>query len=85
MLINSITLKNFLSFKKVDIDLKPLNIIIVPNGSGKSNFLESIALLRNAADQLMKPTGEAGGVAWCFRADCWAAGGVFQRSCRSAG
>lgn len=68
MLINSLTLKNFLSFKKVDIDLKPLNIIIGPNGSGKSNFLESIELLRNAPDQLMKPIREGGGVRdWLWR------------------
>lgn len=64
MLINSIKLNNFLSFGEESqaIPLKPLNIIIGPNGSGKSNLLESIDLLRNAPEHLLKPIREGGGV-----------------------
>ncbi len=64
MLIHSIKLTNFLSFGEnaSSIELKPLNVIIGPNGSGKSNLLESIELLRNAPEQLLKPIREGGGV-----------------------
>ena len=64
MLIQSIRLKQFLSFGESteEISLGPLNVIIGPNGSGKSNLLESIELLKNAPDQLLKPIREGGGV-----------------------
>jgi predicted ATPase len=64
MLIHSIKLKNFLSFgiDEKSIELRPLNVIIGSNGSGKSNFLEAIDFLRNAPDDLAKPIREGGGV-----------------------
>jgi predicted ATPase len=64
MLINSIKLKNFLSFGDAaeTVQLRPLNVIIGPNGSGKSNLLEAIDLLRNAPNELTKPIREGGGV-----------------------
>lgn len=64
MLLHSIKLTNFLSFGETspEIQLSALNIIIGPNGSGKSNLLESIELLRNAPEQLLKPIREGGGV-----------------------
>lgn len=64
MLIHAIKLNNFLSFgeSRETIQLGSLNVVIGPNGSGKSNLLESIELLRNAPEQLLKPIREGGGV-----------------------
>ncbi|WP_338413557.1 AAA family ATPase [uncultured Sphaerotilus sp.] len=66
MLIHSIKLGNFLSYGAPDlqqaVELGPLNIIIGANGSGKSNLLEAIELLRSAPDQFIRPISEGGGV-----------------------
>jgi predicted ATPase len=50
-LISAIQLNNFLSFPKdsEEFELKDLNILIGTNGSGKSNFLDAIAILRSLA------------------------------------
>ncbi|MSQ10533.1 MAG: chromosome segregation protein SMC, partial [Dehalococcoidia bacterium] len=46
----SLRLTNFLSFEDSgELDLRPLNLLIGANGSGKSNLLESIALLKATA------------------------------------
>jgi predicted ATPase len=52
-LINSIVLKNFLSFgnEGESVDLGPLNVFIGPNASGKSNFVSAVALLTKAVAQ----------------------------------
>ena len=52
MLINTLHLKNILSFKDARLDLRPLNVLIGPNASGKSNFVETIALLQAIPDDL---------------------------------
>lgn len=64
MLIRSIELKNFLSFGDTQspVTLGRLNVVIGLNGSGKSNLLEAIDLLRSAPEQLPKPIREGGGV-----------------------
>lgn len=41
-MIRQITLKNFKSLRHITVDLKPLTILIGPNASGKSNFLEAL-------------------------------------------
>lgn len=48
MLFKSIQLTNFLSFgpQSEEIELRPLNILIGANGSGKSNFLEAFSLIQ---------------------------------------
>ena len=46
MLIESLHLKNILSFKDTRLDLQPLNVLIGANGSGKSNLIDVIALLQ---------------------------------------
>lgn len=45
--LKSLKLTNFLSFgpESQDIDLTPLNVLIGPNASGKSNFIEALELL----------------------------------------
>lgn len=64
MLVQEITLKNFLSYGEAlpPFPLKELNVLIGPNGAGKSNLLEAIGLLRNAPEQFLKPIREGGGV-----------------------
>lgn len=64
MLINEITLSNFLSYGNHSdaVSLGPLNVIIGPNGSGKSNLLEAIELLRGAPEQLLTTIRDGGGV-----------------------
>ncbi|MDX8378805.1 MAG: AAA family ATPase [Gallionella sp.] len=64
MLIHAIKLNNFLSFGASDqpILLGALNVVVGPNGSGKSNLLASIALLKSAPEQLLKPIRDGGGV-----------------------
>ena len=50
MLLKSLHLQNFLSFGRdcLPVELGPLNVIIGANGSGKSNFIEAINLMRTA-------------------------------------
>lgn len=52
MLFHSLHLRNVLSFKDAEIDLEPLNIIIGPNASGKSNLLGAVSLLQAVPDDL---------------------------------
>lgn len=44
--IKHITLENYKSIKKLDLELKPLNVLIGSNGAGKSNFISFFSLLR---------------------------------------
>lgn len=37
-MIKSIKVKNFKNFKEAEFDVRPLNIFIGPNGTGKSNL-----------------------------------------------
>ena len=52
MLFQSIHLKNILSFRDSELDLGPLNILIGPNASGKSNLIETLALLQAIPDDI---------------------------------
>ena len=64
MLIQSIKLKNLLSFgpDAQEIKLGPLNVLIGPNGSGKSNLIEAISLLQAAPRDLIEPVWAGGGI-----------------------
>jgi predicted ATPase len=48
MLLREIKARQLLSFGPpgIDLELRPLNILIGPNGCGKSNLIEAIGLLR---------------------------------------
>ena len=46
MLFKSLHLKNILSFRDTELDIGPMNILIGPNASGKSNLIETLALLQ---------------------------------------
>lgn len=45
--IKHITLENYKSIRKLDLELKPLNVLIGSNGAGKSNFISFFNLLQN--------------------------------------
>ncbi len=45
MFLQSVHLRDVLSFRDAKVELKPLNVLIGANGSGKSNFLDALSLL----------------------------------------
>ncbi|MGC1120874.1 MAG: AAA family ATPase [Candidatus Methanofastidiosia archaeon] len=49
MTIKKIKVTNFKSFKNMEIELGDLNVLIGPNASGKSNFVEIFRFLRDIA------------------------------------
>jgi predicted ATPase len=49
MTIKKIKVANFKSFKAMEIELGDLNVLIGPNASGKSNFVEIFRFLRDIA------------------------------------
>ena len=72
MLIEQLTLTNILSFgpEPETVTFGPLTVLIGANGSGKSNLLEVIDLLRNAPDQLLAPIQRGGGFQeWIWKGD----------------
>lgn len=64
-LIRRLKLQSFLSFgpEGVSVDLLPLNVLIGPNASGKSNLLEALSLLRATPGDLQAAIREGGGIA----------------------
>ncbi len=63
--IRSIRLDNLLSYGswEREFDLEPLNVLIGPNASGKSNLIEALSLLAAAPTRdLQAPIREGGGV-----------------------
>ena len=72
MLIKSLHLKNILSFKDAKLDLQPLNVLIGANGSGKSNLLDVIGLLKAVPSDVVGflrsngPTGD-----WVWKGPGW--------------
>jgi len=69
-LIRTLQVENFLSYGSggEPIELRPLNVLIGPNASGKSNLLEAIAILRATPTDLMGPVRQGGGIAeWLWK------------------
>ena len=62
--LRSIRLRNILSFgpDTPELPLEPLNVLIGPNASGKSNLIEALSLLAAAPRDLQQPIREGGGV-----------------------
>ncbi len=62
--IETIRLENILSYGASDepFPLEPLNVLIGPNASGKSNLIEALSLLAAAPRDLQAPIREGGGV-----------------------
>lgn len=46
-MIKSIAIKNFKSLRKVSVDLEPITVLVGRGGTGKSNFLQAIAFVRD--------------------------------------
>ena len=68
MLLNSIELENILSFKHVKLELRPLNVLIGANASGKSNFIRALGLLRSLPRDMQAEISNGGGpAAWINR------------------
>jgi len=68
--IHRLKLKNLLSFgpEGIDLELAPLNVLIGPNASGKSNFIEAISLLQAAPTNIAKPISDGGGISeWLWK------------------
>ena len=65
MAIKRITISNFKSFDKLDIELGKFNILIGANASGKSNFLQIFAFLRDITNHgLDNAISMQGGIAY---------------------
>jgi predicted ATPase len=65
MIISHIILKNWRNFKSVDVQLGDRVILVGPNASGKSNFLDAFRFLRDVAKAgggLQKAVSERGGI-----------------------
>ncbi len=78
MLFHSLDIKNMLSFKDVKIELGPLNVLIGPNASGKSNLIETFALLQAVPADLADFFRRNGPIAdWLWKGDL-APGAVSQ-------
>jgi len=45
-MLEKIKIKGLLSFRDIDLKLKPLNVLIGPNTAGKSNLIEIVSLLQ---------------------------------------
>ena len=62
--IRTIRLENVLSYgpSSGEFSLEPLNVLIGPNASGKSNLIEALSLLAAAPGDLQKPIREGGSV-----------------------
>ena len=68
--IRSLRMRNFLSFGSggEEITLEPLNVLIGPNASGKSNLIEAIGLLQATPSDLTHPIREGGGIGeWLWK------------------
>jgi predicted ATPase len=69
MLLQRLRLRNLLSFgpNGVDLELKPLNVLIGPNASGKSNVIEALSLLQAMPVDLTEPIQDGGVGVWLWR------------------
>jgi predicted ATPase len=62
MLLRKVKLENLLSFRKTEVELRGLNVLIGANASGKSNLIEAIGLLQAAPVDLSAAIRRLGGV-----------------------
>jgi predicted ATPase len=61
-MINRIVIDNFKSIRHLDLELKPLNVLIGANGSGKSNLIGFLEMVREIfAERLQAFVAENGG------------------------
>lgn len=60
-LLTNLHIKGLLSFEDSEVKLQALNVLIGPNGTGKSNLLEAVAVLRSAPEGLPEMFRQSGG------------------------
>ena len=65
--LHSLSLENFLSYKNETVELLPLNVLIGSNGSGKSNLIEVIDVLRAMPKDLAVPFRRGGVSEWFWK------------------
>lgn len=68
--IETVRLQNILSYgpDSTEFHLGPLNVLIGPNASGKSNFIEALSILAAAPVDIQTPFREGGGVSeWIWK------------------
>ena len=68
-MLKHIEIKGYRSLKDISLNMEPLNVLIGPNGGGKSNFLEFFSFLSEAAKgTLAEGIARRGGLdTLCFR------------------
>ena len=87
VLLERIRLTNLLSFgpQAEELELRPLNVLIGANGSGKSNFIDAIGLLQAMPTNLAARVGGGRGVAdWVWQGDPEADSAVMQAVIQAA-
>ena len=70
--LKTIRLENILSYgpEGVELSLEPLNVLIGPNASGKSNLIEALSMLRAAPYDIQAPIRGGGGILeWLWKGD----------------
>ena len=83
--IETIRLENILSFGPTSepFPLEPLNVLIGPNASGKSNLIEALSLLQAAPWDLQEPIRTGGGVdEWMWKGSSKAFSGTLEVTVR---
>jgi predicted ATPase len=70
-LLSSIQLADLLSYgEEMTLELEPLNVLIGPNASGKSNLIDAVSLLAAAPRNLLAPFRDGGTVDdWLWNGD----------------
>lgn len=56
--LTQVSVDNFLSLKDVTVDLEPLNVLVGPNGSGKTNLMKVFQFLGEIARHELAPAVE---------------------------
>lgn len=64
--LERVVIKGFKSIKEMDLEMKPINIVIGANGSGKSNFISLFTFLRNLSEGKLQKYVEKNGFANTF-------------------
>src|SRR4028119_1682459 len=70
--IRTLRLKNFLSYgsEGEEIELQPLNVLIGPNASGKSNLIDAVGILQSTPNDINTPFRQGGGISeWLWKGD----------------
>jgi hypothetical protein len=71
MAITRLKVSNFKSFAELDVELRPLNIVVGSNAAGKSNFLEIFRFIRDVAvEGTENAVSLQGGTCWASGMAC---------------